>query len=334
MDYKPLGRSGLRVSQICLGTMMFAARTEKPDADRIVAMARDAGVNFVDTADAYAGGGSERMLGELIRPDRDRWVLATKVGNAIGKAPNHGGHSRKWLMESIDASLARLGTDYLDIWYIHIDDLHTPLEETIGAIADIVRAGKTRYWGVSNFPAWRLNQACHVAAGLGLAAPVASQPLYNAVNRQIEAEHLPACAYHGIGVVPYSPVARGVLTGKYGVDGSAPPDSRAAVKDRRMMETEFRPESFAIAQKIVDHARTRGMTPTQFAILWVLRNRLVSSVIAGPRTIAQWEEYLGALAHRLDDADETTVDALVKPGHASTHGFTDPRYPVTGRVVA
>ncbi|MGE0718125.1 MAG: aldo/keto reductase [Alphaproteobacteria bacterium] len=333
MDHRLLGRSGLKVSRICLGTMMFAARTEQNDAERIVAMAREAGVNFVDSADAYAGGGSERMLGSIIKSDRDRWVVATKVGNQIGKALNHGGHSRKWLMESIDASLARLGTDYVDIWYIHIDDLATPLEETIGAIADIVRAGKARYWGVSNFASWRLNEACHVAAKLGLAPPVASQPLYNAVNRQIEAEHLPACAYHGIGVVPYSPVARGVLTGKYGVDGSTPADSRAALKDRRMMETEFRPESFAIAQKIVDHARSRGMTPTQFAILWVLRNKLVSSVIAGPRTIEQWEEYLGAVAHSLDDADEAAVDALVKPGHASTHGFTDPRYPVTGRVV-
>ena len=333
MDYRPLGRSGLRVSPICLGTMMFAARTERADAERIVDIARDAGINFVDTADVYSRGGSEQMLGGLIGKDRDGWVLATKVGNPMGKAPNQGNHSRKWLTREIDHSLARLGTDYVDLWYLHVDDQATPLAKTLGAIADIIRAGKVRYWGVSNFSAWRLAEACHVAREIGLAPPVASQPLYNAVNRQVEAEHLPACAYHGVGVVPYSPVARGVLTGKYGLDGSAPADSRAGHKDQRMMETEFRPESLAIAQQIVAHARSRNISPTQFAILWLLRNKLVSSVIAGPRTVEQWQEYLGALEHGLDEADEAAVDALVKPGHASTHGYTDPKYPVTGRVV-
>ncbi|BBK36872.1 oxidoreductase [Allostella sp. ATCC 35155] len=333
MEYRPLGRSGLRVSPICLGTMMFALRTERPEAERIIGMARDAGVNFVDTADVYSHGGSERMLGELIAADRDSWVLATKVGNPMGPGPNEGNHSRKWLMREIDASLSRLGTDHVDVWYLHVDDHATPLDETLGAIADIVRAGKVRYWGVSNFSAWRLAEACHVAEQVGLAPPVASQPLYNAVNRQIEAEHLPACEFYGLGVVPYSPVARGVLTGKYGVDGQAPEGSRAAVKDARMMETEFRPESLAIAQRIVDHARSRNISPTQFAILWVLRNQLVTSVIAGPRTVEQWQEYLGALEHQLDDADEAAVDALVKAGHASTHGYTDPKYPVQGRVV-
>ena len=333
MQYRPLGRSGLRVSPICLGTMMFGDRTEQAEAARIVDIARDAGINFVDTADVYTRGASERMLGPLIARDRDSWVVATKVGNPMGKGPNQGNHSRKWLMREIDASLDRLRTDHVDVWYLHVDDQATPLAETLGAIADIVRAGKVRYWGVSNFSAWRLAEACHVAREVGLAPPVASQPLYNAVNRQVEAEHLPACDFYGLGVVPYSPVARGVLTGKYGVDGSVPEGSRAAVKDRRMMETEFRPESLAIAQQIVDHARSRNISPTQFAILWLLRNRLVSSVIAGPRTVEQWQEYLGALEHALDAVDEAAVDALVKPGHASTHGYTDPKYPVQGRVV-
>ncbi|BBK32549.1 aryl-alcohol dehydrogenase (NADP+) [Stella humosa] len=333
MQYRPLGRSGLRVSPICLGTMMFGDRTEQAEAARIVDIARDAGINFVDTADVYTRGASERMLGPLIAKDRDSWVVATKVGNPMGKGANQGNHSRKWLMHEIDQSLGRLGTDHIDLWYLHVDDQKTPLAETLGAIADIIRAGKVRYWGVSNFTAWRLAEACHVAREVGLPLPVASQPLYNAVNRQVEAEHLPACDFYGLGVVPYSPVARGVLTGKYGVDGTAPEGSRAAIKDRRMMETEFRPESFAIAQQIVAHARSRNISPTQFAILWLLRNKLVSSVIAGPRTVEQWQEYLGALEHALDDVDEKAVDALVKPGHASTHGYTDPKYPVQGRVV-
>ena len=334
MDYQSLGASGLKVSRICLGSMMFAYRTDEPVADRIMGMARDAGVNFLDTADVYANGKTEEMCGRLIKADRNNWVVATKVGNAMGKGPMEGGHSRRWLMREIDQSLARLQTDHIDVWYLHVDSPDTPLEETLGAIADIIRAGKVRYWGVSNFRAWRLAEACHVADKLGLARPVASQPLYNAVNRTIEVEHLPACQFYGVGVVPYSPVARGVLTGKYGVDGSVPADSRAAAKDQRMMETEFRPESIAIAQKFVEHARKRNISPTQLATLWVLRNKLISSVIAGPRTVEQWQEYLDALQHTIGPEDEAAVDALVTPGHQSTHGFNDIRYPVTGRVLA
>jgi len=334
MDYRRLGQSGLRVSPICLGTMMFAQRTERADAERIVAMARDAGVNFVDTADVYMQGGSESMLGPIIRADRDNWVLATKAVNQMGKGPNRSGAGRKWLIQAIDGSLSRLGTDHVDILYLHVDDRETPVDETVGTIGDLIRAGKIRYLGVSNFAAWRVAEICHAADRAGIQRPVASQPLYNAVNRGIEAEHLPACARFGLGVVPYSPLARGVLTGKYGAAGDAAADTRAAHKDTRMLETEWRPESFPIALKLAERARALGVSPSQWAVAWVLRNRLVTSVIAGPRTVEQWQDYLRALDVTLTDEDEALVDSLVAPGHASTHGYTDPRYPVTGRVTA
>jgi aryl-alcohol dehydrogenase (NADP+) len=206
MQYRPLGRSGLRVSPICHGTMMFALRTERAEAERIVGIARHAGINFVDTADVYSTGGSERMLGELIAADRDAWVVATKVGNPMGRGPNLGNHSRKWLMREIDASLDRLRTDHVDVWYLHVDDQATPLAETLGAIADIVRAGKVRYWGVSNFSAWRLAEACHVAREVGLAHGC-EPPLWQ--RRQLLSRPS-TCRldFYGLGVVPTAPARR------------------------------------------------------------------------------------------------------------------------------
>ena len=218
MEYRNLGASGLAVAPICLGTMTFGDTTDAAEAGRIVAAARDAGVNFIDTADVYAKGDSERLTGRLIAPDRDRWVLATKVANPMpldGTDPNRRGTSRKWIMQAVDESLERLGTDYIDLYYVHKDVEATPLEETVQAMADLIRAGKVRYFGVSNFRGWRVAETVRVCDLLGAPKPVACQPYYNAMNRQPENDILPACAHYGIGVVPYSPLARGVLTGKY-----------------------------------------------------------------------------------------------------------------------
>ncbi len=333
MDYRRLGQSGLKVSSICLGTMMFGDRTDKRTAGRIVSIARDSGVNFVDTADAYAGGESERVLGKLIAEDRDNWVLATKAGNPGKTGPNSGGLGRKWLMQAIDASLDRLGTDYVDIWYLHKPDAETPMEETLSAVADIIAAGKARFWGLSNFRGWAIADAIRVADGMGLSRPVACQPYYNAMDRTPEIEVLPACDHYGIGVVPYSPLARGVLTGKYQPDSAAPDDSRAGRADKRLMETEFRPESLEIAAILAEHAKSRDMTAGDFALLWVLNNRLVDSVLAGPRTVEQWEAYLGTLRHEFTAEDEALLNSLVPPGHPSTPGYSDPQYPITGRPV-
>jgi aryl-alcohol dehydrogenase-like predicted oxidoreductase len=188
-----------------------------------------------------------------------------------------------------------------------------------------------RYFGVSNHRAWRVAEICRLCDEHGIDRPAASQPYYNALNRMPEVEHLPACAHFGLGVVPYSPLARGVLTAKY-EPGAAPPEgSRAGRGDARMMQTEWRPESLAIAREIQAHAAARGASPVDVALAWVLNNRAVTAVIAGPRTVAQWEAYAGALAYRFTPEDEALVDRLVPAGHPSTPGYTDPAYPLEGR---
>jgi aryl-alcohol dehydrogenase-like predicted oxidoreductase len=334
MDYRFLGRSGVKVSPICLGTMMFGDHTSLEEAGRIVASAREAGVNFIDTADVYCKGESERIVGKLIAQDRDRWVLATKVANKMGDDPSRQGTGRKWIMQAIDESLERLGTGYVDLYYIHKDPGDVPMEETVRAMGDLIAAGKIRYWGVSNLRGWRIAQAVEACRALGVPQPVASQPYYNLLNRQPENDILPACAHYGLGVVPYSPIARGVLLGKY-KPGEAPPEgTRAARQDRRIMETEFRDESLVIAQKLKAHAEKKGLTAGDFAVGWVLANPIVTSVIAGPRTFDQWTAYLGALGKRFDAEDEALVDSFVRPGHPSTPGYNDPAYPLTGRPVA
>jgi len=333
MDYRKLGRGGLKVSPICLGTMMFGGPTAEAEAREIVAEAGAAGVNFIDTADVYTGGESEAIVGRAIRAERDRWIVATKVGNRVGDGPNDIGLSRAQVLRACEASLRRLGLDHVDVYYLHKEDPDTPLEETVSALAALLRDGKIRYIGLSNFRAWRIAEVCRLCDAAGIDRPIVCQPYYNAMNRMPEVEVLPACAHYGLGVVPYSPLARGVLTGKYAPGDSPPGDSRAGRQDRRMLETEWRPESLEAAQRIKAHAEARGITAAQFATSWVLNNPLVTSVLAGPRTLDQWRHYLGALDHAWTAEDEALIDELVAPGHPSTPGYTDPKYPVEGRPV-
>ncbi len=332
MIYRSLGRSGLKVSPLCLGTMMFGGATDEADSRRIIDAARDGGVNFIDTADAYTGGQSERITGQAVAADRGWWVLATKFANPTGDGPNARGLSRRHAFRAVDASLARLGVDTIDVLYLHKEDHATPLEEVAHTMADLVRSGRIRYFGVSNFRAWRVAELCRLCDLAGIDRPVASQPLYNALNRQVEVEHLPACAHLGLGVFPYSPLARGVLTGKYAPNAAPEAGSRAARADKRIMETEFRPDSLAVAQTLAEHARARGVSPGQFAFAWVLNNSLVTGAIGGPRTLAQWQDYVGALDVTFTAADEALVDGLVAAGHPSTPGYNDPAYPIEGRV--
>jgi aryl-alcohol dehydrogenase-like predicted oxidoreductase len=331
MEYRLLGRSGLRVSPLCLGTMMFGGPTDEPTSGRIIARAREHGVNFIDTADGYTGGRSEEVVGRSIAAERGWWVLATKIANPTGAGPNARGLSRRHVQHAVEASLRRLGTDVIDILYLHKEDHTTPLAETVHALADVIRAGKIRYFGVSNYRSWRVAELCRLADAAGIDRPVVSQPLYNALNREVEVEHLPACGYFGLGVVPYSPLARGVLTGKYQPNVAPAADTRAGRRDRRMMESEWRPESLDIAATIADHARGKGLTPSQFAMGWVLNNALVTGAVGGPRTEAQWDDYLTCLDVRLDAEDEALVDRLVSAGHPSTPGYNDPAYPIEGR---
>jgi aryl-alcohol dehydrogenase-like predicted oxidoreductase len=332
MQYRRLGASGLKVSPLCLGTMMFGGAADAATSARIVGRAREQGINFIDTADGYNGGESEAVTGQAIREHRSWWVLATKCFSPTGAGPNDRGLSRRHVQYAVEGSLRRLGVAEIDLLYLHKEDHATPLAETVHALADLIRAGKIRYFGVSNYRAWRVAEICRLCDEAGIDRPIASQPLYNALNREVEVEHLPACGHYGLGVVPYSPLARGVLTGKYQPDLPPEAGTRAGRQDRRMLELEWRPESLRIARTIADHARGRGMTPGQFAFAWVLNNQLVTAAIGGPRTEEQWEDYVGALNCRLDAADEALIDRLVSPGHPSTPGFNDPSYPLEGRI--
>jgi aryl-alcohol dehydrogenase-like predicted oxidoreductase len=331
VDYRSLGRSGLKISPICLGTMMFGGATDEATSARIVAKAREAGINFIDTADAYSNSASEEVAGRAISESRQHWVLGTKLGNQMGEGPNRGGLSRRWVLQAAEESLKRLGTNYIDIYYLHKEDHSTPLDETVRAIGELIRQGKVRYFGVSNYRAWRVAEICNICDRLGIDRPVVSQPYYNAMNRMPEVEHFPACGFYGLGVVPYSPLARGVLTGKYRADAPPEKDTRAGRNDTRMMQTEWRPESIRLAQEIRQHAEAQGITAGQFAVSWVLNSSFVDAVIAGPRTEEQWDDYLRALDYRFTAADEALIDRLVATGHPSTPGFNDPAYPIEGR---
>jgi aryl-alcohol dehydrogenase-like predicted oxidoreductase len=317
MQYRRLGKSNLQVSTLCLGTMMFGDQTGEDEAAAIVADAHAHGVNFIDTADVYTYGASEAMVGKLIRAPRNDWVLATKLGNKMSERPNEGHYSAAWIHREVEASLQRLQTGHIDILYLHRDFLGMDLEEPLRALDALVRAGKLRYWGLSNFRGWRIAEVVRVAQQLGVPGPVVCQPYYNLLNRMPEVEVLPACEHYGIGVVPYSPIARGVLTGKYR-PGSAPDAStRAGRGDKRIAETEFREESLVIAQRLGEHVKSRGVTLAQFATAWVLAHRAVTAAIAGPRTLAQWQDYLPAVDFTPSAEDEALVDSLVPAGHPS-----------------
>lgn len=332
MKYRYLGRSGLEVSPLCLGTELFGDRIDQPTAERLIGMAADGGVNIVDTANAYARGRSEEIIGEALRGTREDWVIATKTRTQIAAGPNKGGLSRKQILASIEGSLRRLQTDYVDILYWHMEDDGTSLDEPVRAMADLVRQGKIRYFGLSNFRAWRIGEVCRLCDDAGIDRPVVASPLYNIANRQVEAEVLPACDYYGVGVIPYGPLARSVLSGKYVAGEQPDPDSRVGRGDKRALLHEFRAETIDIAAQIKVHAETRGLTASQFAIAWVLNNRLVTSVVPGPRTPEQWEICRAAVDYAFTQADEDFIDGLVSAGGQSSPGHNDPYFPVEGRI--
>ena len=331
MDYHLLGRTGVRVSPLCLGTMMFGGQTTAAHSTRIVHKALDLGLNFIDTADMYSAGESERVVGQALAGRRERVVLATKGRHKMGEGPNDFGATRLHLRQALDASLSRLATDYIDLYYVHAPDYDTPIEETLRFLDDAVRQGKILYPACSNFRAWRVCEALWTSDRLGLARFAAVQPLYNLVNRDIEVELLPLCQEHKLGVVSYSPLARGILTAKYKPGEAFPEGSRAARNDKRLREAELRDESLALSQKLADHCRTKGVAPSQFALAWCLANPILTAVILGPRTMEQFDDNVAALGVTITADDEAFVDCLVPPGEHSGKGFNDPLYPVTGR---
>lgn len=334
MEYRNLGKSGLKVSRLCLGCMMFGDVTPEEESLAIIHAALDQGINFLDTADKYGAGASERVVGKAIAGRREELVLATKVGLAVDRSgPNASGTNRKHIREAVEASLRRLNTGYIDLYYLHSFDASTPLEESLAALDDLVRAGKILYVGVSNFRAWQVMQAFDLQQHHGWDRLVSAQPLYNLANRDAEVELLPMCDAMGIGVCSYSPLARGVLTGKYKAGAEPPADSRAGRGNVRLMQTEYRAANFEVAEKVGQLAARMGCTPSQLALAWVMANRLVTAPLIGPRTTAQFEDNMGALDVQITPETEAAIDELVPPGEHSGRGYQDPGFPVTGRVV-
>ena len=319
MEYRTL--ADLEVSAICLGAWMFGAQTPRGEARRIIDMARDAGVNFVDTADIYAGGESERILGEALAADRERWVVATKVGAPSG-APGRRGLGRRWMMQAIDESRRRLDLDCIDVYYLHEPDPDTPIDESLETLGEIIVQGKARHFGMSNYRGWQMADVVHCCRRMGIAPPLLCQPYYNILNRVAEVEIFPAARHFGIGAAVYSPLAGGLLTGKY--RGAEEPDGRGARGDTAFSEVEFHDATLGPARRIAEYAEGRGMSPTHFAMRWVVDHADVTSAIAGPRTAAQWAHYLHALDRRLDEDDEAFVSSVVAPGQPSTPGFIGP----------
>ncbi len=333
MQYQNLGSAGVKVSPICLGTMMFGGQTDESTSIGIMHKALDRGVNFFDTADIYNAGESEIVVGKAIAERRDQVVLATKGRQPMGDGPNDRGGSRLHMTRALENSLRRLNVEYVDIYYTHTPDDETSIEETLRAMDDMIRSGKVRYIACSNFRAWRLMETLWTSDALGLNRFCCVQPLYNIVNRDIEVELLPACAEYGVGVVSYSPLARGILTGKYKPGESYPEGSRASRDDKRMREAELRDVSIEISQQISLHCEKKGVVPSQFALAWVLANPIISSVVIGPRTMQQFEDNMGCLQVEITDGDETFIDSLVPPGEHSGKGFQDAAYPITGRGI-
>ncbi|NUP99797.1 MAG: aldo/keto reductase [Armatimonadetes bacterium] len=331
MDYRQLGRSGVRVSPLCLGTMNFAAPTDEGTSLRMIHRALEAGINFVDTADLYAGGESERIVGRALADRRDQVVLATKGTIATGPGPNDEGGSRKHLRQAFEASLRRLGTDYVDLYYLHRPDPLCPIEESLAFLDQLVQQGRVLYLGVSNYWAWQIAEMMGLAALHDWAPLTVIQPVYSIVNRDCEVELLPAARHFGLGVVSYSPIARGVLTAKYREGAPPPPDSRAARGNPRLQQTEYKPENFAVAQALAPLADELGCTLSQLAIAWVMANPNVAAPILGPRTPEQLEDNLAALAVSVTPEVSARIDDLVPPGTHPSRGYHDPLYPITGR---
>ncbi len=309
MEYRRMGRSGLKVSEICLGTMTFGHGADAAESARITDACLDAGLNFFDTANTYNAGVSETMLGDILKGRRRQAVIASKVFNPMGPGPNDSGMSRLHIMHAVEDSLRRLQTDYLDIYYIHHVDVQTPLEEMLRAMDDLVRSGKVRYIAVSNYEAWRLMEALWISEARNLARFECYQPQYSLVVRDIEQEIVPVCELKGLGVVVWSPLAGGYLAGKYRPGGGKPNDTRAA-EGWAFPERYFHPERDNILRALLDVAAEVGKTPAQVALRWVLDRPFMTSAIVGARNAAQVADSLGAAGWRLPAEAAARLDQV------------------------
>jgi aryl-alcohol dehydrogenase-like predicted oxidoreductase len=322
MEYRSLGRTGVMVSPLCLGAMNFGGPTREADAFVILNRALEAGINFIDTANVYTGGESERIVGKFLKEGgrRDRVVLATKVYSRTGDLPNDAGGSRYHILRACEESLRRLQTDHIDLYQQHRPSLTIPQDESLRAYDDLVRAGKVRYMGSSTFPAWMVMEALAVSDRYGLVRFISDQPPYNLLDRRVENELIPLCLKHGLAVLPWSPLAGGILAGRYAASEKAPEGSRATHSGAFFTER-ITGRSNAVAVEVAKLARERGMTASQLALLWLKEQPGVTSPIIGPRTLAHLEDALAILEKKLDEADRPHFDALVHPGGAVADFF-------------
>jgi aryl-alcohol dehydrogenase-like predicted oxidoreductase len=311
MEYRQLGRSGLQVSEIGLGTNNFGQQDRPPfhirapGAEAIINQALDVGINFIDTANTYAAGLSEEFIGRALKGKRHRAVIATKVSSRVGEGPNLAGNSRTHIIDEVDKSLRRLGTDYIDLYQIHWADPNTPIEETLRTLDDLVHQGKVRYFGCSNFQAWQVCEGVWTSKVLGITSFVSVQPKYNMLDRAVEAELLPFCEEYKVGILPYYPLANGFLTGKYR-RGQPPPEGTRLAANARGLLTE---DSFDVLERLEGFAADRGHTILELAFAWLLARPQVSSVIAGATNVEQVVANSGATQWRLTGDDMAEIDA-------------------------
>ncbi len=318
MEQRILGRTGLSVSELCLGAMMFGSwgNPDQEESIRIIHRALDAGINFIDTADVYSAGESEQIVGRaLAGGKRDEVVLATKVHGQMGEGPNRQGNSRRWILRECEESLRRLGTDWIDLYQIHRPDPATDIDETLGALTDLVRAGKIRYFGSSTFPASQIVEAQWIAERRGRERFVCEQPPYSILVRGVEAEVLPVCQRYGMGVIPWSPLAGGFLSGRYRRGQDVPSSTRAQRLPHRYDQSipENRRKLDA-ADALAQLAEEAGISLIHLAIAFVLGHPAVSAAIIGPRTMDHLESQLGAAQVTLDAATLDRIDQIVPPG--------------------
>ena len=299
MEYRRLGKSGLKVSEICLGTMTFGHGADEAESERMAHLAWDAGVNFFDTANSYGDGESEILLGKALKGRRRDAVVATKFFNPMGSGPNDSGMSRLHIMQAIDDSLKRLQMEYVDIYYIHHVDTQTPLEEMLRALDDLVRQGKVRYTACSNYQAWRLSEALWLSDSLNLAQFVCYQPQYSLVVRDIEQELVPLCEYKGLGIVVWSPLAGGFLSGKYKPGERTQTGSRSA-EGWAFPQRYFAANADETLKTLFEVAEKLGCSPAQVALRWVLEQRAMTSVIVGARHATHLLDNLGAAGCKLE----------------------------------
>ncbi len=311
MDYRPLGRSGVMVSELCLGTMTFGREVDEDGTKTMVDRFIDEGGNFIDTADVYSTGVSEEFTGRAIKSRRDDVVLATKVRFPMSEGPNDVGTSRKHIMQGCEASLRRLGTDYIDLYQVHCWDPVTPLEETLSALSNLVHQGKVRYLGVSNYSGWQIMKAAHISETKGFERFISLQPQYSLVERNIDYEVVPVCLDQGLGIIPWGPLGGGFLSGKYRKDEKPPKDSRIAQASPDMEEAWERranERNWNIIDAVGTVVEETGKTYPQVALNWLLSRPGVTAPIIGARTMEQLEDNLGAAGWRLDDKHMQRLD--------------------------